>query len=37
VTAGVGYDHNSETGSESDVINPASILLEIRKEKEKSK
>jgi len=30
VTAGVKY--NSETGSESGVINPASILLEIRKD-----
>jgi len=32
VTAGVDYDYNSETGSESGVINPASILLEIRKD-----
>ena len=32
VTAGMDYDYNSETGSESGVINPASILLEIRKD-----
>ena len=32
VTVGVDYDSNSETGSESGVINPASILLEIRKD-----
>ena len=32
VTAGVDYDYNSETGSESGVFNPASILLEIRKD-----
>ena len=32
VTAGVDYDYNSDAGSESGVINTASILLEIRKD-----